>query len=137
MGSFIDQSQIYFGSEKIDPMVTSNFIYDGGSQMLTEVPVDGRGNIDFDKFRKLSKAEQMISEAPNKTPEVIQTIYKKCGIPTTTKNGQIVPDLQTQRFFIFNAMTTTEVIDPEDIENPMFITQPEGDTADQLESYME
>jgi hypothetical protein len=60
------------------------------------VPVDSKGNIDFNMFTKLQKAQEQIQQAPNKTPEVIQTIYNKHGIPTVREGNEIKPNLHLE-----------------------------------------
>jgi hypothetical protein len=66
-------------------------------------------------FNRLQKAEKQISEAPNKTPEVIQTIYHRNGIPTTRVGNEIKPNLKLEQFIIASGVTTDSIIEePED-----------------------
>lgn len=138
MGTFVDKNQVYFGTTKIPTYQQQNFVYTGDKAMLTEVPVKTNGDIDFDMFLKLSKAKEQIKNAPNPTPEVIQTIYKKNGVPTKIVNNQVVPNLQVERFFVTNGITTDDVIDLDELSNPMFIQQVNNDdTAEGYEAILD
>lgn len=115
MGTWLDKSQVYFGNQKIPQYALNNFICKAEQTVNTMVPVKSNGDIDFDMFDKLQKAESQIAAAPDKTPEVIQTIYRKNGVPTTRVGNEIKPNLKLEQFIIASGVTTDDVIeDPED-----------------------
>lgn len=111
MGTLLDTNQIYFGNNKIPFYALNNFIYKGEQAVNTMVPVDSKGNIDFNMFTKLQKAQEQIQQAPNKTPEVIQTIYSKHGIPTIREGNEIKPNLHLEQFIIASGVTTDDIIE--------------------------
>lgn len=115
MGAWLDKNQVYFGNQKIPQYALNNFICKAEQTVNTMVPVKSNGDIDFDMFDKLQKAESQIAAAPDKTPEVIQTIYRKNGVPTTRVGNEIKPNLKLEQFIIASGVTTDDVIeDPED-----------------------
>lgn len=118
MGTLLDTNQIYFGNNKIPFYALNNFIYKGEQAGNTMVPVDSKGNIDFNMFTKLQKAQEQIQQAPNKTPEVIQTIYSKHGIPTIREGNEIEPNLHLEQFIVASGVTTNNII--EDPEQSLF-----------------
>jgi hypothetical protein len=119
MGVWLDKNQVYFGDHKIPAHALNNFICKAEQTVNTMVPVKSNGNIDFEMFNRLQKAEKQISEAPNKTPEVIQTIYHRNGIPTTRVGNEIKPNLKLEQFIIASGVTTDSVI--EEPEGNMFM----------------
>lgn len=136
MGTILDKNQIYFGDQKVPQYTLNNFICKSDTAVNTMVPVKSNGDIDFAMFTKLQKAEQQINEAPNKTPEVIQTIYQRNGIPTERIGDEIKPNLHLEPFIVVSGVTTDDVI--KEPENNMFIqTVQNDDIADGYELMFE
>lgn len=119
MGTILDKNQIYFGDQKVPQYNLSNFICKSDTAVNTMVPVKSNGDIDFAMFNRLQKAEKQINDAKDKTPEVIQTIYQKNGIPTERVGNEIKPNLHLEPFIVVSGVTTDDVV--EEPETNMFM----------------
>lgn len=133
MGTLLDKNQVYFGDQKVPQYALNNFICKSDTAVNTMVPVKSNGDIDFTIFTKLQKAEKQIDEAPNKTPEVIQTIYHKNGIPTERVGNEIKPNLHLEPFIVVSGVTTDDIV--KEPESNMFMQLVQNDdTADGYEA---
>ena len=133
MGTILDKNQIYFGDQKVPQYNLSNFICKSDTAVNTMVPVKSNGDIDFAMFNRLQKAEKQINDAKDKTPEVIQTIYQKNGIPTERVGNEIKPNLHLEPFIVVSGVTTDDVV--EEPETNMFMQLVKNnDTVDGYET---
>ena len=111
---YIDQSHIYFGNTKLSKGLLNHVIYNGENIIRAWLPVDARGNINFELAVKYDNVMKEIDNMPNATLTEKNNLLKKVGIDGHfDQNGEFVGGYTMAEFLITTGETTENVIDPE------------------------
>jgi hypothetical protein len=135
LGTVADTDHMFFGDQKITAGDMEKLVYDGNNAVVAYVPVNGKGDPDFEALKALTRVQTMIESAAQKgeqlTPEAVRTAYQNEGIPTTMDNsGQIVPNLRMERFMVMTANSTEKWFDADDNDLMEQLTGTANDAAE-------
>lgn len=111
-GAFVDRNNVYFGEQKLNQGQLDYVIYNDSPAYKIKMPVTRSGGIDWEKLKALGMAHEEVSQLENKTPEVIQTIYSKYGLPVAVDADLKIHDLyETGNFIVITGESTEHIVD--------------------------
>lgn len=111
IGTFLDQSKIYFGDQQVSRSALSQAVVQQENSAIVYLPVDNNGNIDFTRKDAFDKAEAEIKKE-NITNDVQKNIiHRQYNSPGKYKNGKLdTTDTKVKRFYMTFANVSDDII---------------------------